>query len=110
MGRATRSEWWAMSVLSLVPAALAGALLKDRANGIVAEVILLLLLTMLLWASVACSVRRLHDRNKDGTWYLLSLVPAIGSIWLLIECGFLPGTPGANDFGQREPSVLDLPR
>jgi uncharacterized membrane protein YhaH (DUF805 family) len=26
-------------------------------------------------------------------------VPIIGSIWLLIELGFLAGTPGANRFG-----------
>ena len=109
-GRAPRSEWWAVSVLVLLPAALVGELLKGQSDGIVAQIILLLLLTMLLWASVACSVRRLHDRNKDGTWYLLSLVPAIGPIWLLIECGFLPGTAGANDFGQRVPSLRDLPR
>ena len=109
-GRAARSEWWAVSLLSLLPAALIGVFLKDRSSGIVAEIALLVLLTLLLWASVACSVRRLHDRNKDGTWYLLSLVPAIGPIWLLIECGFLPGTGGANDFGPRVPSPLDLPR
>jgi uncharacterized membrane protein YhaH (DUF805 family) len=97
-------------VLFLAPAALVGVILKNQDNGMAAEIILLLLLTVLLWASVACSVRRLHDRNKDGTWYLLSLVPAIGPVWLLIECGFLPGTPGVNDFGGRGSSVLDLPR
>jgi uncharacterized membrane protein YhaH (DUF805 family) len=63
-----------------------------------------------LWVSIAVSVRRLHDRNKDGSWYLVSLVPVIGSAWLLIECGVHPGTPGANDFGPRRPSVFDLPR
>jgi len=30
---------------------------------------------------------------------LIALIPIIGSIWLLIELGFLAGTPGPNRFG-----------
>jgi len=30
---------------------------------------------------------------------LITLVPIIGAIWLLIELGFLKGTPGPNQFG-----------
>lgn len=28
-----------------------------------------------------------------------SWVPVIGGLWYLIECGFLPGTPGPNTYG-----------
>ena len=44
-------------------------------------------------------IKRWHDRDKSGWWMLITLVPIIGSIWLLIELGFLAGTPGVNRFG-----------
>jgi uncharacterized membrane protein YhaH (DUF805 family) len=49
--------------------------------------------------AVLVDIKRWHDRDKSGWWMLIVLVPIIGSIWLLIELGFLAGTPGANRFG-----------
>lgn len=55
--------------------------------------------------SIAVTVRRLHDRDMSGWWYLGviigSLIPLIN---ILISFGFLilmflPGTPGPNRFG-----------
>ncbi len=51
------------------------------------------------WSSLAISVKRWHDRNKSGWWVLIGLVPVIGHLWFLIECGLLPGTPGPNNYG-----------
>lgn len=55
--------------------------------------------------SIAVSVRRLHDRDLSGWWYLGAMVggmiPFIGpliSIAYLVFM-FLPGTPGPNRFG-----------
>ena len=110
-GRATRSEWWAINLVFLVPVALLGkAITRDPYLGDVARAIMLLVAIALLWVSIAGSVRRLHDRNKQGSWYLISLIPVIGPVWLLIECGFLQGTVGANDYGMRTKSRFDLPR
>ena len=68
-------------------------------------------LLILLWGlitllpSIAVSVRRLHDRDMSGWWYLGfiigSMIPFVG---FLISIGFLvlmalPGTPGPNRFG-----------
>ena len=56
--------------------------------------------------SIAVTVRRLHDRNMTGWWYLgfivLGLIPFVG---LLVSLAFLvilalPGTPGPNKYGQ----------
>ena len=55
--------------------------------------------------SIAVIVRRLHDRDMSGWWYLgfilLSMIPVIGFLasiaMLVIFC--LPGTPGPNRFG-----------
>ncbi len=54
---------------------------------------------VLLWPRLAIGVKRFHDRDKSGLWLLLCLIPVIGWIWLLIELGFLDGTPGPNKFG-----------
>lgn len=52
-----------------------------------------------LWVSIATDVRRFHDRDKSGWWVFIVLIPVVGAVWLLIECGFLPGTVGPNRFG-----------
>jgi uncharacterized membrane protein YhaH (DUF805 family) len=59
----------------------------------------LVLLIALIWISLALQVKRWHDRDKSGWWGLIQLVPAIGPIWFLIECGFRKGTTGANQYG-----------
>lgn len=60
--------------------------------------------------AIAVAVRRFHDRNMSGWWYLgfivLGMIPYVGFIasiaGLVIMC--LPGTPGPNRFG---PDPLD---
>lgn len=51
------------------------------------------------WSTYAVTARRWHDRDKSGWWSLIAFVPFIGPMWIFIECGFLPGTRGANRFG-----------
>ena len=52
-----------------------------------------------LYPALAIYAKRWHDRGKSGWWTLIILVPLIGSIWFLVECGFLRGTDGSNQFG-----------
>jgi uncharacterized membrane protein YhaH (DUF805 family) len=55
--------------------------------------------------SIAVVVRRLHDRNMSGWWYLgvilASFIPVVGGLagiaMFVLFC--LPGTPGPNRFG-----------
>lgn len=66
--------------------------------------------------SIAVTVRRLHDRDMSGWWYLgfivLSAVPLVGWIasiaQIVIFC--LPGTPGPNRFGEDplDPAGADI--
>ncbi|MEP3275684.1 MAG: DUF805 domain-containing protein [Stappiaceae bacterium] len=51
------------------------------------------------WTSACIIIKRYHDLDKPGVWYLMVFVPIIGPIWVLVECGFFAGTPGANDYG-----------
>src|SRR5450631_818316 len=53
-----------------------------------------------LWIGLVVTVKRWHDRNKSGRWVLVNLVPVVGWLWTLVECGFLKGTTGPNRFGQ----------
>jgi uncharacterized membrane protein YhaH (DUF805 family) len=107
-GRATRSEYWffrlfvvlvffgSLFVVGLIGAATGS---PDSASAI-AQVLTLLL--VLFWIAIlipdlAVSVRRLHDTNRSGWWYLLAAVP-FGSIVLLVWwC--TKGTEGWNEYG-----------
>lgn len=56
-------------------------------------------LWLLCYCDICVSVKRFHDRNKPGIWYLIILVPIIGFFWYFIELGFLNGTDGPNAYG-----------
>ncbi len=52
-----------------------------------------------IWMGLAVSIKRWHDRGKSGWWILIGFIPLIGGIWVLVECGFLSGAPGSNQYG-----------
>ena len=52
-----------------------------------------------IYLGLALYTKRWHDRDKSGWWTLIVLVPVIGAIWLIVECGILEGTKGPNRFG-----------
>jgi uncharacterized membrane protein YhaH (DUF805 family) len=60
---------------------------------------LLIVSLIFLYPALAIYTKRWHDRNKSGWWSLILIVPIIGFIWFLVECGFLRGTEGSNDYG-----------
>lgn len=122
-GRSRRMEFWSFALLMTVintvllgimfattpgvfdnaapddPFAMYGAMFSG------AGVLILLWFLATFIPSIAVSVRRLHDRNMSGWWYLgfvvASLIPFVGliaSIAMLVIM-FLPGTPGDNRFG-----------
>lgn len=73
--------------------------------GYVIIAILAVFYLAILIPSIAVAVRRLHDRNMSGWWYLgfivLSAIPFVGVVasiaMLVIFC--LKGTDGDNRFG-----------
>ena len=48
--------------------------------------------------SIAVLVRRLHDTNRSGWWFLLAFVPLLNLVLLVFM--FLDGTAGDNDYGR----------
>ncbi|MBR9868920.1 MAG: DUF805 domain-containing protein [Oceanospirillales bacterium] len=51
------------------------------------------------WIGLALQAKRWHDRNKSAWWILIMFVPVIGPLWMLIEAGFMAGSPAANNYG-----------
>lgn len=96
-GRARRSEYWYFVLLhfliSLVLFALVFAL---GTAGIILYAIYALAIIV---PSLAVVVRRLHDVNKSGWFYFISLVPLIGGIWLLVLLA-TEGDSGPNQYGE----------
>lgn len=58
-----------------------------------------ILVLALIYPSLALQVKRWHDRDKTGWMTLIAFIPLIGALWVLIECGFMDGTPGPNKYG-----------
>jgi|SRR5450631_1150705 uncharacterized membrane protein YhaH (DUF805 family) len=110
-GRITRAKFWlvalAIFVVELILFAALGGNAAMWANpqaalaaiGPVAGIVFLIFGVVVTWISLAVAVKRYHDRDKSGWWVLIILVPVIGGLWYLIECGFLRGSEGHNKYG-----------
>ncbi len=110
-GRIRRSQYW----LTAIVVSLAFSVIFGTIIGIVAAanmrafeqgtvpaifwIVYFLSFIPIAWVSLALLVKRWHDRDKSGWWALIVLIPLVGPIWQLIECGFLDGTQGPNKFG-----------
>lgn len=106
-GRAHRAHFWTGFGVSLATVSVAFAMLvmftvesdfdgnEPSGTGLLAFFALWLLA---LWVYVAVGVKRWHDRDKSGAWMFLQIVP-FGPLWVLVECGCLPGTDGPNQYG-----------
>ena len=103
-GRAPRSEYWwftlFLALLEIVTSVLDGFLgtYTVTSSGRMIGFINLIFLLAILLPSIAVAVRRLHDTDRSGWFYLLIFIPLIGSIILIIFF-IQQGTNGRNRFG-----------
>jgi uncharacterized membrane protein YhaH (DUF805 family) len=93
--RACRSEFWYWTLFNIIAgsvAAIIDLMLNDEqlVSGLFALVTII--------PSFAIAVRRLHDLDRAGWWYLIGFVPVIGMIVLLVWYA-AKGTDGPNQFG-----------
>ncbi len=50
------------------------------------------------WVVLAVSVKRCHDRGRSGWFMLANLIPLVGSLWVLVELGFLPAAAAGDRY------------
>lgn len=80
-GRAGRSEFWWFFLFYLIAAVVALSIdASARGGGIIYAIVVLGLVLPLLSAEF----RRLHDTGHSGWWLFITLIPLIGTIWLLV--------------------------
>ena len=53
---------------------------------------------LMLLPLIALSIRRLHDTDRSGWWFLINFVPLIGGLVFFVFT-LLEGTRGDNRFG-----------
>ena len=101
-GRIPRRVFWGTSIITTLVYYAAVFLIviavgdDDFESGSFA---ILPLYVLMIWISLAISVKRWHDRDKSGWWVLIGMVPVIGPLWQFIETGCLRGTVGRNQYG-----------
>jgi len=100
-GRAQRTEYWMFTLINflvsvglLIVDAAAGLTYNAGANGILQTLYSLAVLI----PGIAVTVRRFHDVDWRGWWFLAVVVPVVGWIFVLVLL-CLDGTPGRNRFG-----------
>lgn len=105
-GRARRKEYW---MFNLINAVIIIALYLIMINsisyytrglsniGLLAAVLLVIYVIATFIPSLAVTVRRLHDIDYSGWWYLISFIPFGNFVLLVFTC--FNSTQGNNRFG-----------
>ena len=94
--RSSRSEYWWPQLaifIGLVVVVLLGGLLGETLGGLLISIAYLAIII----PSIAVGIRRLHDLDKSGWFYLLALVPFVSLVLLFWFCQ--KGTTGSNTYG-----------
>lgn len=82
-GRARRKEYWYFVLVQMglvIIAMILDAIIFNSEIGLFYIVVAL----GLFLPGLAVTIRRLHDTSRSGWWFLLSILPLIGSIVLLV--------------------------
>ncbi len=101
-GRSRRKEYWMFFLFGIIVGVVTsildimlGSVESFGDNGPINGISSLFLLV----PSIAVAVRRLHDIDRSGWWFLLILIPVLGWIALLVFY-VTEGTRGENRFGE----------
>lgn len=101
-GRINRGKFWLGTAVlwgMLLLAVVLGVAIGSAISSTLGILIVLAAYIPVIWAGLAISIKRWHDRDKSGWWIFIAFVPFIGGLWALIETGFLEGTKGDNQYG-----------
>ena len=107
-GRSRRMEFWMFTLFVVIVYTVLGTLftvalgagdsasLTAMFSGV--GIIFLIFGLAILVPSIAVQVRRFHDQDRSGWFWLLNLIPYVGAIIVLVMM-CLDGTPGPNRYG-----------
>ena len=94
-GRASRPEYWWFSVfVAIIQAALFVVFLSLPEVGMA---LLAIWSLAIILPALAVTVRRLHDTDRSGWWFLIQVIPFGGLVLLVFMV--LSGTSGPNRYG-----------
>ena len=101
IGRIGRAQWWLGQLVPLAFFIALWILISHSEGGLgwLNGAAIGAICIFLVWFTFCLTVKRYHDRNKSGWWYLLQFIPIVGPIWATVELGFLAGDYSDNDFG-----------
>jgi len=97
-GRINRGKFW-LGWAVLYTFFLVAAVIASVANSAFVFTLIAVIGLLAIWPALAIQIKRWHDRGKSGWWVLVGLIPIIGGLWVLVECGLLPGDVGPNEYG-----------
>lgn len=102
-GRASRKQYWMFMLFVVVIAMILGffdGLMGTQIGETPQSVGVLSLIWSLaiLLPSLSITVRRLHDTNRSGWWFLISFIPLLGGVVLVVFM-VMNGNAGSNQYG-----------
>ena len=104
-GRARRKEFWMFNLFSLIISY--GIMALSFATGIDALMYLSYVYSLIVFLpALGVSVRRLHDVGKSGWFIFISLIPIIGTIWLIVLL-CTDSVEGSNEYGSNPKNPSD---
>ncbi len=95
-GRSSRSEFWWFMLFGFVLGAVVSIVFSFSPS--LSRIVSGLVSLGLLLPSVGVGVRRLHDINRSGWWYLINFIPVVGTIIYIIWCA-KDSDPTPNQYG-----------
>ncbi|WP_265503591.1 DUF805 domain-containing protein, partial [Providencia heimbachae] len=105
-GRARRKEYWMFTLVNMVIIMALYAIIFSSIDyttgeiggfGTILSIIVVIYVLGVFIPSLAVTIRRLHDTDKSGWWYLISFIPFGAFVLLVFLC--LDGSHGDNKFG-----------
>ncbi len=107
----TRWQYWKITLFSFAIWMLFGVYVvmsNTESNEIADQTVVItgaffmFILLPLLYINIITSIKRFHDTNRSGWFYLLVLIPYLGSLILMIMNGFMPTVKEGNRFCKRK--------
>ena|SRR3989339_1642209 len=110
-GRSRRAEYWYFTlfnaIICIILSIIDVLVISNSGTKITFGILSSIYSLAVLIPSIAVSIRRLHDIGKSGWMIFISLIPLIGSIWLLVLM-VTNGNPGENKYGSDPKRVTTI--